>query len=270
MSYSDIMFDVANGVATITLDRPERLNAWTPTMAAEIRDALERSAADDGVRAIVLTGAGRGFCAGADMTALTDISAQGKSERAPFTPFDPAARADFHHAMTYLPSVPKPIIAAVNGAAAGLGLAMLLFCDLRFSSDRAVYVSSFSRRGLIAEHGTSWMLTRLVGHSRALDLMLSSRRVDAAEAHRIGLVDRVFPADTLLAETMAYAREIADLVSPRSTRVIKRQLWDALFEDLGSSMAEADRQMAASLQTDDFREGVAHFIEKRAPRFKGH
>lgn len=269
MTYSDILFDRADGVATITLNRPDRLNAWTPAMAVELRDALEEASRDEAVRAIVLTGAGRGFCAGADMNTLTAIGAQGRTERPPFTPFDAAARTDFNHPMTYLPAVPKPIIAAVNGPAAGLGFALLLFCDLRFAGDGAAFVSSFSRRGLIAEHGTSWMLTRLVGHSRALDLMLSSRRVEADEALRIGLVDRVTPAGELMAVTHAYARDLAERASPRSTRIIKRQLWNALFDDLRTSMDEADREMAISLGTDDFKEGVAHFIEKRAPRFTG-
>jgi enoyl-CoA hydratase/carnithine racemase len=269
MTYSDILFDVSEGIATITLNRPEKLNAWTSTMYREIRDALETSVADPQVKAIILTGAGRGFCAGADMNDLGDISAAGETRKSAFEPFDAQARADFHHAQTYLPSVGKPIIAAVNGVAAGLGMAMLLFCDLRFAADSAAFVTSFSRRGLIAEHGTSWMLTRLVGHSRAMDLLLSSRKVQADEAFRIGLVDRVVPAAELMAQTRAYARELADYVSPRSLGIIKRQLWNSLFQDLRQSMAEADHEMALSLKTADFREGVAHFLEKRPPKFTG-
>lgn len=269
MNTTDILFDISDGVATITLNRPERLNAWTPKMAVELRSALERSVADTSAKVVVITGAGRGFCAGADMNNLAQIGAAGQTERPAFSPLDPASRIDFQHPMTYLPTAPKPIIAAVNGPAAGLGFALLLFCDLRFAADGAAFVTSFSRRGLIAEHGTSWMLTRLVGHSRALDLMLSSRRVGAEEALRIGLVDRVFPADQLIAETRAYAREIAEFVSPRSTRIMKRQLWNALLDDLQTSMTEADREMALSLRSDDFKEGVAHFVEKRPPRFSG-
>jgi enoyl-CoA hydratase/carnithine racemase len=269
MSYTDILFDISDGIATITLNRPERLNAWTPKMAAELRDAMDRSVGDEGAKVIVITGAGRGFCAGADMNSLVNISSAGRAELPKFTPFDPEARADFQHPMTYFPSVPKPIIAAVNGPVAGMAVALILFCDLRFASDGAAVVTSFSRRGLIAEHGTAWMLSRLVGHSRALDLMLSSRRVGADEALRIGLVDRVFPADELIAGTNAYAREIAEFVSPRSTRIMKRQLWNALLDDLQTSMAEADREMALSLRSNDFKEGVAHFVEKRSPRFTG-
>ena len=270
MTYEDILFDVRDGIATITLNRPARLNASTPAMWASVRAALEVSAADPGVKVIILTGAGRGFCAGADMAELGDISAAGElPEAAAFEPFDAQARAEFQHPRTYFPSVGKPIIAAVNGVAAGLGLATLLFCDLRFCADSAAFVSSFSRRGLIAEHGTSWMLTRLVGHSRAMDILLSSRKVGAPEAFRIGLVDRVVPGAELMEVTRAYARELSDLTSPRSLAVIKRQLWDGLFQDLGESLAQADREMALSLKTADFREGLAHFLEKRPPRFTG-
>ena len=270
MTYEDILFDVRDGIATITLNRPARLNASTPAMWASIRAALEVSAADPGVKVIIVTGAGRGFCAGADMAELGDISAAGElPEAAAFEPFDAQARAEFQHPRTYFPSVGKPIIAAVNGVAAGLGLATLLFCDLRFCADSAAFVSSFSRRGLIAEHGTSWMLTRLVGHSRAMDILLSSRKVGAQEAFRIGLVDRVVPDAELMEVTRAYARELSDLTSPRSLAVIKRQLWDGLFQDLGESLAQADREMALSLKTADFREGLAHFLEKRPPRFTG-
>jgi enoyl-CoA hydratase/carnithine racemase len=224
---------------------------------------------DSDVRAIVITGAGRGFCAGADMNDLSDISAAGEATAPPSEPYDPHARPDFHHPRTYFPAVRKPIIAAVNGPAAGMGLAMILFCDLRFAADSAAFVTSFSRRGLIAEHGISWMLTRLVGHSRAMDLLLSSRKVGAEEAFRIGLADRVFPTNELMAETRAYARELADFVSPRSTAVIKRQLWNGLLQNLSEAMVDADREMALSLKSDDFKEGVAHFLDKRPPNFTG-
>jgi enoyl-CoA hydratase/carnithine racemase len=264
-----ILYDVGEGIATITLNRPDRLNAWTGKMAAELRAAMEMADADPEVRVIILTGAGRCFCAGADMDDLADITAAGAVEAPTFTPLDPDARSDFQHPQAWLPTVGKPIIAAVNGPAAGMGFAIVLFCDLRFASDTAAFVTAFSRRGLIAEHGISWMLTRLAGHSRALDLLLSSRRVSAEEAYRIGLADRVVPADELMAETRAYARELAEKVSPRSMRVIKKQLWDGLLQGLRDAMVDADREMAESLKTDDFKEGVAHFVEKRAPRFTG-
>lgn len=268
-TYKEIILVVENGVAVVTLNRPDRLNAWTPTMGEEIRNALLEARDSDDVRAIVLTGAGRGFCAGADMQSLSQLSGTGTSERRSFTPIDPAGRIDFQHPMTWFPAIDKPIIAAVNGPAAGLGLAMLLFCDLRFAADSASFVTAFSKRGLIAEHGTSWILSRLVGHSRALDLMFSSRKVDAHEAFRIGLVDQVAGEAGVLSEALAYAANLAENVSPRSTRIMKRQLWDALFVDLAASMKDADREMALSLKSEDFKEGVAHFLEKRSPRFSG-
>jgi enoyl-CoA hydratase/carnithine racemase len=266
----DLLYEVRDRIATITLNRPDQLNALSGQMQADLRDRLAEADAAPDVRVIILTGAGRGFCAGADMTALSDLTASGALAEAPFEPIDPAVREDFQHVRTYFASVSKPIIAAVNGPAAGLGFAMLLFCDLRFASRDAVFVTSFSRRGLIAEHGSSWMLTRLVGHARAMDLLLSSRRVGTEEALRIGLVDRIADAPDLLRETYDYARDLADHVSPRSLRVIKRQLWDGLLQGLGPAMAIADAEMAASLTSEDFREGVAHFLEKRAPRFTGN
>ena len=267
MSYSEVLYAVDRGVATVTLNRPDRLNAWTPTMGRELREAMGSAREDQRVRAIVLTGAGRGFCAGADMASLSAISARGETGKVTFSPVDPAGRDDFKHPMTWLPAIDKPVIAAVNGPAAGLGLALLLFCDLRFAAEGAKFVTAFSKRGLIAEHGTSWMLTRLVGHSRALDLMYSSRAIGAEEAYRMGLVDRV--SEDVVGEAQSYARDLAETVSPRSTRIIKRQLWDALLENLAASMADADREMAISLTSEDFKEGVAHFLEKRPPRFTG-
>lgn len=269
MDYAEILYGVDKAVATITLNRPERLNAWTPVMAGDFRRAMVEARDDPAVRAIVVTGAGKGFCAGVDMGALGGMSAAGKTEAKPFASVDESARADFQHPMTWLPAIDKPVIAAINGAAAGLGFAISLFCDLRFASKKSAFVTSFSKRGLIAEHGTSWMLTRLVGHSRALDLMFSSRRVSGEEAYRIGLADRLCAPERLLDEAMEYARDLAMNVSPRSTRIIKRQLWDALFVELAESMTDADREMQISLQSADFREGVAHFIEKRPAKFTG-
>jgi enoyl-CoA hydratase/carnithine racemase len=269
MSYSEILFSAERGVATVTLNRPDRLNAWTPTMGSEVRDAMVGAAEDKAVRAIVLTGAGRGFCAGADMANLSKLSTGVARTPPPFSSVDSEARADFQHPMTWLPAIGKPVIAAVNGPAAGMGFSFLLFCDLRFAAESATFVTAFSRRGLIAEHGMSWMLSRLCGHSRALDLTLSSRRVSADEAYRIGLADRVFSSAELMEQTLAYARDIAENVSPRSTRIMKRQLWQALLTDLRTAMDEADREMALSLRSDDFKEGVAHFLEKRPARFTG-
>jgi len=277
--YQDILLAVNDRVATITLNRPEKLNAWTPAMGHSLRHALAVCAADENVRAIVITGAGRGFCAGADMAVLQQIQ-DGRTDRAtsaaaqPEQPL-PAARPGLalapHYGSRfgYLFSVPKPVIAAINGPVAGLGLVFALYCDLRFASLDARFTTSFAQRGLIAEHGIAWLLPRLVGSARALDLLLSARKFDGAEAERIGLVQRAVPADALLKETMAYARDLCDTVSPRSMAVMKAQIWKSPFQDFNQALAVADAEMAQSFATDDFREGIAHFLEKRAPRFSG-
>lgn len=269
MSYQHILYGVSDHIATITLNRPEKLNAWTSTMEVEVRRATEAAARDEGVRVLVLTGAGRGFCAGADMELLTGITAARRDVHVPPPPLDSRARADFQVRFGYFPAVPKPVIAAVNGPAAGLGLVVALYCDLRFAAEEAVLTTAFSRRGLIAEHGISWTLPRLVGLPAALDLMLSARRVGAAEALELGLVNRVVPGADLMARTLDYARELATLVSPRSMAVMKRQLWNAQFQTLAEAVADADVEMQRSFTTEDFKEGVAHFLEKRAPAFRG-
>jgi len=266
---TEVTYAVADHVATVTLSRPEQLNAFTPTMGKELRAAMERADKDEEVRVIVLTGAGRGFCAGADMTTLSGISSEGRLAEQPDPPFDASSRKDFQRKNTYFPAVSKPIIAAINGPCAGLGMCFALFCDMRFASASAVFTTAFARRGLIAEHGISWTLPRLVGLSKATDLLLSARRVEAEEALRIGLVDRVYPQEQLLATTHAYAKELATLSSPRSLKVIKRQLWEASMQTLDEAVAVADREMVASFTSEDFKEGVRHFMEKRAPAFTG-
>jgi len=270
MGYEHILYDVARRIATVTLNRPERLNAWTVTMEREVREAMAAAARDDGVRVIVLTGAGRGFCAGADMDLLQSIPGGGvpsASERP--RPFDPSARGDFQRKYSWFPAVPKPIIAAINGPAAGLGLVIALYCDVRIAAEGAVFTTSFSRRGLIAEHGISWLLPRLVGPTNALDLLLSARTIDAVTALRMGLVSEVLPGERFRNGVSAYARELATLVSPRSMRVMKRQIWEAQFQTLAEATDVADAEMLLSFTSEDFREGVAHFVEKRAPVFTG-
>jgi len=275
MGYEQIRYEVADRIATVTLNRPDKLNAWTATMGREVRQAMEEAARDEAVRVIVLTGAGRGFCAGADMQMLSGIVGAGgiraEDERPPRPepPGDGATRPDFRGPYAYFPTIPKPIIAALNGATAGLGLVVSLYCDLRIAADTAVFTTAFSRRGLIAEHGVSWMLPRLVGLQRALDLLLSARKFSAQEALAMGLVAQVAPAAALMEAVHVYARELADLVSPRSLAVMKRQLWEAQFQSLAEATAVADEEMRRSFVTEDFKEGVAHFVERRAPRFTG-
>ncbi len=269
MDYQHILYGVEHRIATITLNRPERLNAWTAIMEREVREAMEAAAADEGVRAIVLTGAGRGFCAGADMNLLQTIDANAMRDDSWTRPFDMNRRPDYQTRYAFYPSIAKPVIAMLNGPTAGIGLVHALYCDIRFAADTAVFTTSFSRRGLIAEHGLSWMLPRIVGHANALDLLLSARKVLAPEAQAMGLVNKVFAAESLANETYAYVRDLVDNVSPRSMAVIKRQQYEAPFQTLAENTISANAEMLRSFDSEDFREGVAHFVEKRPPKFTG-
>jgi enoyl-CoA hydratase/carnithine racemase len=229
-----------------------------------------RAATDDpAVRVIILTGAGRGFCAGADMNVLQGIQDGERSERPEVTPWDPSAREDFRKQYSWFPAVPKPIIGAINGPCAGLGMVLALYTDIRLASDLAVFSTAFSRRGLIAEHGISWLLPRLVGMANAADLLFSARRIEAAEARSLGLVNRVIPHAEFMAGVRAYATMLATEVSPRSLAEMKRELWNAQFSSLGDAIEAANVDMAASFASEDFKEGVAHYLEKRPAAFTG-
>jgi enoyl-CoA hydratase/carnithine racemase len=253
--------DVRDGVAVLTLNRPDRLNAWIPAMQVRYFDLLEEAAADPDVRTIVVTGAGRGFCAGADMEALQSLgSGEGAADD---------ARGD-DRPQTFPLTVPKPVIAAINGPAAGLGLVMALMCDIRFAAAGAKLTTAFARRGLIAEHGISWVLPRLVGSANALDLLFSGRVVLAEEGAALGLVNAVHPADELLDRTLDYARELATWSSPTSMAVMKRQVYEHLQRGVDESLEESNRLMAESFGRPDFAEGVAAFVEGREPRFEGY
>lgn len=277
--YEDILYAVKDRVALITLNRPDKLNAWTAPMQASVKRAIVDAAKDDNVRVIVVTGAGRGFCAGADMGNLQKIEAGKWDERAlakadnevKLAPSDlgPDVGGDYGGRFGYMMSVRKPIIAAVNGPCAGIGLVFTLYCDLRFASSEAKFTTSFAQRGLIAEHGISWLLPRITGTAHALDLLFSARKFGAEEAQRINLVNRAFAHEQFMANVMEYARTLADTVSPRAMAVMKAQVWKALFQGLNDAIAVGDAEMQKSFATEDFKEGVAHFVEKRAARFTG-
>ena len=270
-AYQDILYQVDDPVAVITMNRPNALNAFTVRMLAEIRHALASAEADPRVVGIVLTGAGRGFCAGMDMNALDQMSAGSHQEEDLSTfdaaPGDPDMGADFQVTYGYLLSVRKPIIAAVNGACAGLGFVYALLSDMRFVDRSAKFSSAFSQRGLIAEHGASWILPRLIGPGRALDLLWSARKFDGEEAARLGLAERLCEPGESVNDAVAYVRELAANASPTSLRVMKAQVYRHLNMPLGESLKESNRWMAESLKRDDFREGVRSFIERRAPDF---
>jgi enoyl-CoA hydratase/carnithine racemase len=263
-------YAVEDGVATVTLHRPERLNAWTGRMHAEYRALLARAADDGAVRAIVVTGSGRGFCAGADSRALEGHVQRGAYDAGlgddvamPGYGVRPEFDADF----AYHFGIPKPIIAAVNGPAAGVGLVLACYCDLRFAAHGAKLTTSHGRLGLPAEYGLSWLLPRLIGLTRAADLLLSSRVVLAEEAEQLGLVNRALPPDELLPFTKAYARTLAREIAPSSLAVTKLQMYRDLHGDVATSVNDAAVRMAEMMRGADFAEGVAALTEKRPPAF---
>jgi enoyl-CoA hydratase/carnithine racemase len=272
--YEEIRYEVDDPVATITLDRPQVLNAWTDRMGAEVRHAVAAAEHDPRVVGIVITGAGRGFCAGADMNTLTAIS---DGERGATVipaelaadPGDPGAGDDLRGGeYTYLLSVPKPVVAAVNGAVAGMAVPFVLACDMRFMAEDAVLTTAFAQRGLIAEWGLSWILPRLVGTAVALDLLFSARKVTGREAASLGLVNAALPGDQVLAHAQDYVRGLAQTSSPASMAVMKRQVYQQVHAGLFPAEREARRLMVESFSRPDFREGVRSFTEKRPPRFE--
>lgn len=249
-----VEYDVADGIATLTLNRPERLNAWTNALGTEYFDRLADASADPDVRVVIVTGAGRGFCAGADLDMLQGISA-GEGDVA-----DPRP-------MTFPLSVPKLVIAAINGSCAGLGLVHTLMADLRFAAAGAKFTTAFSRRGLVAEHGSSWLLPRLVGQSNAMDLLFSGRVFLAEEAAELGMVNKVLPPDELLPFARTYAADVAANCSLSAIQTMKSQVYAAYETDLETARNEANRLMAESFAKPDFKEGVTSFVEKRPPAF---
>jgi enoyl-CoA hydratase/carnithine racemase len=259
-----VLYEVRDtGVAVLTLNRPERMNGWGGGLAGMFYTRVDDAEADPDVRAIVVTGSGRAFCAGADMGNLNTISD---------TSLDAAGGTDVsklvgarhpHHLMT----MRKPVIAAINGACAGMGLTMALACDVRFAVEGAKFTTSFARRGLIAEYGISWILPRIVGQAVALDLLLSGRVFLADEAARLGLVKEVVPPDELLPRAIGYAEDIAANCAPSSLAVIKQQVYADSMGDVFEASDRSEKLMHESMQRPDFIEGITSFFEKRPPNF---
>jgi enoyl-CoA hydratase/carnithine racemase len=265
MSYTEILYTNVDQIATITLNRPERMNAWTPVMEQEFRSAVEYAVADNNVRAIVVTGAGKAFCAGADMGRLSNSDSSSKKITANLVA---NSDGDFEQRYSWLLKIDKPLIAAINGAIAGVGLCISLYCDLRYMADTARLSTAFVRRGLIAEHGSAWLLPRLIGPMNAADLLISGRVIDAGEAASMGLV-RLLPHDGFLEVVKSRIREFILLSSPRSIRIIKEQLRYSYTKSLASDILFADAATLACLKSEDFKEGVASFVERRSPNFTG-
>ena len=257
-----VLRDVDAGVCLLTLNRPERMNAWTHEMEARYFDLLEEADRDPATRVVVVTGAGRGFCPGFDMEALSAMSSGeatgGDDGAAPSAPQRP---------QTFPLTVRKPVVAAINGACAGIGLVQALMCDLRFAAPGVKLTTAFARRGLVAEHGSSWLLPRLIGPAHALDLLISGRVFLSEEAERLGVVNRVVTGEDVLEHTLAYARDVAANCSPAAIAAMKAQVYRDLERGLDESLDDANRLMLESFARPDFGEGVQSFVERRPPDF---
>ena len=283
--YSEILVDTKDRVTTITLNRPDRLNAWTATMSVELRDAIVAAGDDTETRCIVITGAGRGFCAGADFQRLQAI--EGAASEKPDGGADQLAGAGMEESSSpfarnvgpdigdgfsgrfrYFYDCPKPIIAKINGPCAGIGLILTLYCDMRYTDEAAKFTTAFAERGLIAEHGVAWLLPRLIGEANAMELMLTARKFTGDEAEKLGLVNKALPEAELGAYVDTLTKRLAHDVSPRSMAVMKRQIRASYHQTFGESLAVAQIEMSASFPTHDFKEGVASFVERRQAAFK--
>jgi enoyl-CoA hydratase/carnithine racemase len=260
---SPVLYDArATGVAIVTLNRPDRLNAWGGGLAAEFYRCMDRAEEDPSVRVIVLTGSGKAFCAGADMGDGGTIGGASVGDG----DTDVTALVGERHPH-FVTGLRKPIVAAINGACAGIGLTQALMCDVRFAAAGAKFTTAFARRGLIAEYGISWILPRVVGHGVALDLLLSGRTFRAEEAAELGLVKEVVAPEDLLDRAVAYAEDLAANCAPSAVAVIKRQVYDDALRDLVDVSSDAEKLMHESMGRPDFIEGITAFFEKRSPNF---
>ncbi len=263
MSYSDIEYEVRGNAAIITLNRPDKLNALTYHTLKEIRQAIDTSVSDRSVFGIVVTGNGRGFCSGLDAEVLASVTS-GRTESTSSGRNEDELPGMF----SYLLEVPKPVIAALNGVAAGGGLILALMSDIRFAAKEAAITTVFLKRGLIAEHGSSWILPRLVGTGRALDLLWASDKVGADEALQLGLVERVTEADNLVDEAVAYIEKLATTSAPAAIAATKRLVYGHLGKNYREALEEAEIIQNEFVARDDAREGAMALIEKRAPKFE--
>lgn len=276
MSSEQVLYSVEEGVATITFNRPEKLNALTPEMLAAVFAHIRAGAADRDVRVMVLTGAGRGFCAGLDLEVIgKGIGSSALEERAAppgaqwGDDIGPALERFYAHGWGDFVTARKPIIAAINGPVFGWGLILALHCDIRFAARSALFNATFARLGIPAEKNAAWLLTRLIGPASAADLLYTARRFDGAEAERLGLVNAALEDDSLIAQVMEYAQAIAANSAPRSLAAIKAQIWTAIEDPYSEAFRASDAEQDAATQTQDFREGFTSYTQKRTPAFKG-
>lgn len=261
-----VLYDTTSGgVAIVTLNRPERLNAWGPDMAVPFYAAIDRAEQDPAVKVIVVTGRGRAFCAGADLGSSNSSGAVGDSLQSAGgkSVADLVGERPPH----FVTELRKPVIAAINGACVGIGFTQALMCDVRFAATGAKFGAVFSRRGLIAEFGVSWILPRLVGQGVALDLLLSGRTFLADEAAALGLVKEVVAPEDLMTHVLAYAEDIATYCSPTAMAVIKKQAYADTTRDVATATADAEALMWEALPRPDVIEGIVSFLQKRPPEF---
>ena len=271
MELKVVKYSVDRHVATVMLSRPQRLNSWTGRMHAEYRWAIAQAENDESVGAIIVTGEGRGFCAGADSQAL-----EGHVEKGGYDPGTPADMAnpgygvhpEFDHNFAFHFGLTKPVIAAINGPAAGVGLVLACFADVRFAAAGAKLTTSHGKLGLPAEYGLSWLLPRLIGLTRANDLLLTSRTLLAEEALALGLVNGVFPAEELLPHVREYARNLAENIAPQSVRATKRQIYLDQHRGVGEAEEYGEGLLREMAKGPEYREGVAALVEKRTPVFR--
>ena len=265
MSYRVIIYEVKDGVGVVTLNRPEKLNAWTKEMAAELRSALSNANDDDNVGALVVTGAGRAFCSGADV--IQEFQRRAEAQDSGTLVDDQFAAPDSLKTLQELLLYGKPSIAAINGYAVGVGLTFPLNCDIRIASEEAKLNTMFLRVGLIPEFGSSYLLPRIIGLGRALELVYMPRMIDAREAYELGLVNRVVPAERLMPEAMALAKTIAS--GPRfALKKAKETIYQNLDADYMEGAFRELKNFADCMATAEHREGIRAFLEKREPDFQ--
>ncbi len=263
MSYNDIVYEVRGNAAIITLNRPETLNALTYHTLREIRSAVDQAVEDPGVIGMIFTGSGRGFCSGLDAQVLASVTS-GNETSSSATRKD----EDLPGLFSYLLEVPKPVITALNGIAAGGGLILALMSDIRFASSQAAITTVFLKRGLIAEHGSSWILPRLVGTGRALDLLWASDKISAQQALDLGLIDRISEPDSLIDEAVAYIEKLATTSAPAAMAATKKLVYAHLGVGFRDALIEADKIQNEFVARPDAKEGAMALLEKRSPNFE--
>jgi len=271
VEFKEITYEKSDRIAIVSYNRPERMNAWKMSMGEEARTAMLDADKDPNIGAIILTGVGRAFCAGADMASLNNL-AQGTDELAAAgTPPSGTEELDpnFRGRFSWMLALKKPVIGAINGPAVGMGFANALYCDIRIAAEKARMGLIFTQRGLGIEFGSSWMLPRIIGIANAMDLAVTGRLIDATEAHRMGLVSKVVPDAELMGAAKALATQIGTQCSPLGISHVKRMVYNHLFTDLATALADNDASASELTKSEDFKEGIKAFLEKRPPKFTG-